>query len=120
VPEGEEGGKREEQFFENESDFPQCHKMDEMVRQLTTTDTKKKLAVGQQLIDHLGDPDSSMECEDFGVMVDGLVPWMQSSNFKVGHKSMSRLSTSEKSRRHVVAITRQTVVRTNGSPGAVR
>ena len=57
--------------------------MDAFLRDLSTTDTKKKLTVGQSLLDHLGDPESSLECEDLGALVDGLVPWMQSSNFKV-------------------------------------
>ena len=57
--------------------------MEELVRQLSTSDTKKKLAVGQKLIDFLGDPESVVECEDMGTLVDSLVPWMQSSNFKV-------------------------------------
>ena len=57
--------------------------MEELVRQLSTTDTKKKLLVGQQLIEFLGDPESVAECDDMGACVDSLVPWMQSSNFKV-------------------------------------
>ena len=57
--------------------------LDDFSRDLSTHDTKKKLSVGQSVIDHLGDPDSSLECEDLGAFVDGLVPWMQSSNFKV-------------------------------------
>ena len=41
------------------------------------------LLVGQQLIEFLGDPESVAECDDMGACVDSLVPWMQSSNFKV-------------------------------------
>ena len=59
--------------------------MEELVRQLSTSDTKKKLSVGQQLIEFLGDPESVVECDEMGTCVDSLVPWMQSSNFKV-HK----------------------------------
>ena len=57
--------------------------MEELVRQLSTSDTKKKLLVGQQLIEFLGDPESVVECDEMGACVDSLVPWMQSSNFKV-------------------------------------
>ena len=57
--------------------------MEELVRQLSTSDTKKKLTVGQQLIEFLGDPESVVECDEMGACVDSLVPWMQSSNFKV-------------------------------------
>ena len=68
--------------------------MEELVRQLSTSDTKKKLAVGQKLIDFLGDPESVVECEEMGTLVDSLVPWMQSSNFKVRPISKHLLSSS--------------------------
>ena len=57
--------------------------MDDFAVHLTTTDTKKKLSVGQEIIDYLSQPDNPVECEDLGSFVDALVPWMQSSNFKV-------------------------------------
>ena len=57
--------------------------MDDFAVHLTTTDTKKKLSVGQEIIDYLSQPDNPAECEDLGSFVDALVPWMQSSNFKV-------------------------------------
>ncbi len=62
--------------------------MEELVRQLSTSDTKKKLTVGQQLIDYLGDPGNPVDCDDLGTVIDALVPWMQSSNFKVGRMFM--------------------------------
>ena len=57
--------------------------MDEFAVHLATTDTKKKLSVGQDIVDYLGQPDNPTDCEDLGSFVDALVPWMQSSNFKV-------------------------------------
>ena len=57
--------------------------MDDFAVHLTTTDTKKKLSVGQDIIEFLSQPDNSVDCEDLGAFIDGLVPWMQSSNFKV-------------------------------------
>ena len=56
---------------------------DELVRQLATNDSKKKLMVGQNMVDFLGDPENPIESEDLGGFIDSLVPWMQSSNFKV-------------------------------------
>ena len=55
---------------------------DDLIRQLATNDTKKKLTVGQKVIDYLGDPENPVECEDLAGFIDSLVPWMQSSNFK--------------------------------------
>ena len=57
--------------------------MDDFAIQLGTTDTKKKISVGQDIIDYLGQPDNSADCEDLGAFIDALVPWMTSSNFKV-------------------------------------
>ena len=58
--------------------------LNDLVLQLNTNDTKKKLGVGQEIIDYLGKPDNPVECEDLGGFIDTLVPFMQSSNFKVG------------------------------------
>ena len=58
--------------------------LNDMVLQLSSTnDTKKKLTIGQDIIDHLGQPENSVECDDLGGFIDTLVPFMQSSNFKV-------------------------------------
>ena len=57
--------------------------MDDFASQLSTTDTKKKISVGQEIIDYLGQPENPADCEDLGSFIDALVPWMQSSNFKV-------------------------------------
>ena len=59
--------------------------LNDMVLQLSTNDTKKKLSIGQDIIDYLGNPDNSVECDDLGSFIDTLVPFMQSSNFKVGN-----------------------------------
>ena len=58
--------------------------LNDMVLQLSSTnDTKKKLSVGQEIIDYLGHPENCVECDDLGGFIDTLVPFMQSSNFKV-------------------------------------
>ena len=58
--------------------------LSEKITQLSSTnDTKKKLNIGQDIIDYLGNPENSVECDDLGGFIDSLVPFMQSSNFKV-------------------------------------
>ena len=47
------------------------------------SDTKKKLQQGEKLISYLEDESNPLDCEDVGLFIDSLVPWMQSSNFKV-------------------------------------
>ena len=59
--------------------------LDQFYQDLSTTDTKKKITVGQNIINYLEDENNSIDCEDIGGFIDGLVPWMQSSNFKVIH-----------------------------------
>ena len=57
--------------------------LDQFYSDLATTDTKKKITIGTNIINYLEDDTNSIECEDIGGFIDGLVPWMQSSNFKV-------------------------------------
>ena len=56
-------------------------------------DTKKKLSVGQQIIDYLGAGDNQVSgSDDVGTLVDTLVPWLNSSNFKVRQPSKNLLN----------------------------
>ena len=58
--------------------------LDQFFNDLSTTDTKKKLVIGENILAYLeAGEDRSISCEDTGAFIDGLVPWMQSSNFKV-------------------------------------
>ena len=50
---------------------------------LATTDTKKKLSISNDIINYLDQADNSIECEDIGGFVDGVIPWMNQSNFRV-------------------------------------
>jgi len=51
-------------------------------------DTKKKLTNGDNLIKYLENQDNPIDCEDIGAFIDGLIPWMQSSNFKVSQNGL--------------------------------
>jgi len=62
--------------------------LDQFFSDLSTTDTKKKLTTGENIINFLGNPDNSIQCEDTGAFIDALVPWMQSSNFKVSQNGL--------------------------------
>lgn len=57
--------------------------MDSFLPQLGTTDTRTKLSLGADIISYLEDDDNPLECSDIGQFIDGLVPWLTSSNFKV-------------------------------------
>lgn len=62
--------------------------LDQFVTDLSTVDTKKKITHGQNVINYLGDQNNTIECEDMGAFIDALVPWMQSSNFKVSQNGL--------------------------------
>ena len=50
---------------------------------LATTDTKKKLSISNDIINYLDQAGNSIECEDIGGFIDGVIPWMNQSNFRV-------------------------------------
>uniref|UniRef100_A0ABD2WPW9 TOG domain-containing protein n=1 Tax=Trichogramma kaykai TaxID=54128 RepID=A0ABD2WPW9_9HYME len=66
--------------------------MDGFMPLLSTTDIKKKLQVGVQLLNFLADPFKSIECQDIGLFIDNLVPWLNSSNPKVVQNGLDALT----------------------------
>ena len=69
--------------------------LEQFAPDLSTTDTKKKLTVGVNIVNYLKDETNPLDCEDIGGFIDGLVPWMQSSNFKVRFRNILILLTEE-------------------------
>ncbi|KDR12058.1 CLIP-associating protein 1 [Zootermopsis nevadensis] len=66
--------------------------MDGFLPLLATADTRTKLTLAMNLINYLGDPDNSIECSDIGQFIDGLIPWMQSSNNKVSQNGIDAMT----------------------------
>ncbi|XP_031787847.1 CLIP-associating protein 1-A isoform X4 [Nasonia vitripennis] len=66
--------------------------MDGFMSLLSTTDIKKKLQVGLLLLNYLADPFKSIECQDIGLFIDNLVPWLNSSNPKVVQNGLDALT----------------------------
>lgn len=50
---------------------------------LGTTDVRKKISIGDDIILYLVSPENPPKCEDIGLFIDGLVSWINNSNFKV-------------------------------------
>ena len=50
---------------------------------LGTTDVRKKISIGDDIITYLTSPDNLPTCEDIGLFIDGIVSWINNSNFKV-------------------------------------
>nr|XP_012220603.1 PREDICTED: CLIP-associating protein 1-A isoform X2 [Linepithema humile] len=66
--------------------------MDGFMPLLSTTDIKKKLNVGTALLNYLGDSDKSIECQDIGMFIDNIIPWLGNGNPKVVQNGLEILT----------------------------
>ncbi|XP_072747906.1 CLIP-associating protein 1-B isoform X3 [Anoplolepis gracilipes] len=66
--------------------------MDGFMPLLSTTDIKKKLNVGSGLLNYLGDPTNSIECQDIGMFIDNVIPWLGNGNPKVVQNGLEILT----------------------------
>lgn len=62
--------------------------MDGFSEKIGSTDTYSRLALGDALLNFLGNNVNSIECSDIGQFIDKLVPWLTCSNFKVAQKGL--------------------------------
>ncbi|XP_018306719.1 CLIP-associating protein 1-A isoform X3 [Mycetomoellerius zeteki] len=66
--------------------------MDGFMPLLSTTDIKKKLNVGTALLNFLGDLSKSIECQDIGMFIDNVIPWLGNGNPKVVQNGLEILT----------------------------
>ncbi|XP_011861467.1 PREDICTED: CLIP-associating protein 1-A isoform X2 [Vollenhovia emeryi] len=66
--------------------------MDGFMPLLSTTDIKKKLNVGCALLNYLGDSSKSIECQDIGMFIDNVIPWLGNGNPKVVQNGLEILT----------------------------
>ncbi|XP_056638130.1 CLIP-associating protein isoform X3 [Diorhabda sublineata] len=59
---------------------------------LSKPDTKFRQQLGVDLLSFLAEPSNPIDCQDIGLFVDGLIPWMQSSNYKVSTNGIEVLT----------------------------
>ncbi|CAH1111377.1 unnamed protein product [Psylliodes chrysocephalus] len=59
---------------------------------LSKPDTKFRQQLGTDLLTFLAEPSNPIDCQDIGLFVDGLIPWMQSSNYKVSSNGIEVLT----------------------------
>ena len=57
--------------------------LDTFVPSVFTQDSRKRLQIHNDLINHLRDPDGSMYCEEMDKFMDGVTSWVGCSNYKV-------------------------------------
>ena len=61
--------------------------LDDYAAGVSSQDTRKRLQTYSELIPHLQDFSTSLQCEDMDKFVDGLSNWISSSNYKVRYTS---------------------------------
>lgn len=57
--------------------------LDGFVVLLARPDVRTRQQVGEDLLAFLGNSNNDLSCEDMGLLVDGLLPWVNGGNFKV-------------------------------------
>lgn len=57
--------------------------LDGFISQMGKTDMRIRTQLAEDLVLYLSDSDNSIECCDLGLLIDGLMPWMSGSHFKV-------------------------------------
>lgn len=57
--------------------------MDGFMPLLSTSDIKTKMIIGNNLLTYLGDLNNSIECQDIGLFIDNVIPWLNNGNAKV-------------------------------------
>ncbi|XP_013391206.1 CLIP-associating protein 1-like [Lingula anatina] len=66
--------------------------LDDFMANVVTNDTHKRLDAYNGLVGYLSEPRSSLQCENMDEFVDGLVAWMNSSNYKISGNGLEVLS----------------------------
>lgn len=57
--------------------------IDGFVNQMSKADMRVKALLAEDLVAYLGDYENSIVSEDLGLLVDGLLPWLTGSHYKV-------------------------------------
>ncbi|XP_034950078.1 CLIP-associating protein 1-A isoform X2 [Chelonus insularis] len=66
--------------------------MDGFMPLLSTTDIKTKMTVGNNLLTYLGDSSNSIECQDIGLFIDNVIPWLHNGNAKIVQNGLEILT----------------------------
>uniref|UniRef100_A0A6M2DJN9 Putative microtubule associated-protein orbit n=1 Tax=Xenopsylla cheopis TaxID=163159 RepID=A0A6M2DJN9_XENCH len=62
--------------------------LDEFIGLLSKTDLRQRQNLADALVTYLADHNNSLECEDLGLLVDGLLPWLDGGNFKIAQSTL--------------------------------
>ncbi|XP_057320336.1 CLIP-associating protein 1-A isoform X4 [Microplitis mediator] len=66
--------------------------MDGFMPLLSTSDIKTKMIIGNNLLTYLGDLNNSIECQDIGLFIDNVIPWLNNGNAKIVQNGLEILT----------------------------
>lgn len=62
--------------------------IDGFITQMAKADMRIKAQLAEDLVLYLNDSENSIECVDLGLLIDGLIPWMIGSHFKIAQRAL--------------------------------
>lgn len=63
--------------------YQKPYEIDGFVTQMGKADMRIRAQLAEDLVSFLNDSENSIVCSDLGLLVDGLMPWLTGSHFKV-------------------------------------
>lgn len=57
--------------------------LDGFIAYMAKSDMRLKAILADDLVTYLSDEENSIVCSDLGMLIDGLIPWLTGSHFKV-------------------------------------
>ncbi|XP_017477631.1 PREDICTED: CLIP-associating protein [Rhagoletis zephyria] len=66
--------------------------LDGFIQMMPKADMRVKALLAEDLVTFLSDESNSIVCMDLGMLVDGLMPWLTGSHFKIAQKSLEAFS----------------------------
>ncbi|KAH8380473.1 hypothetical protein KR009_010921 [Drosophila setifemur] len=66
--------------------------LDGFIQQMPKADMRVKVLLAEDLVTFLSDDTNSIVCSDMGFLIDGLMPWLTGSHFKIAQKSLEAFS----------------------------
>lgn len=66
--------------------------LDGFIQMMPKADMRVKALLAEDLVTFLSDDTNSIVCMDMGMLVDGLMPWLTGSHFKIAQKSLEAFS----------------------------
>ncbi|XP_016984508.1 LOW QUALITY PROTEIN: CLIP-associating protein [Drosophila rhopaloa] len=66
--------------------------LDGFIQQMPKADMRVKVQLAEDLVTFLSDETNSIVCTDMGFLIDGLMPWLTGSHFKIAQKSLEAFS----------------------------